>query len=145
MAAAFAAINLVTPTEIGAQADYDGVGSGTAAAVATLTGVAMRAALAQAGAAPESLSPLRWWYAQPFVATAAAGRARYMAIGAGIIAPGAIYRAAVPYAELIVLVGANQFPTVNCNANGDDIEVTFLGAVACSVYLKLGIKPSITV
>lgn len=143
MAASFGAINFVSPTEIGALASYDGT-AGTGL-VATLTGLAMRTALAQAGAPPESLSPLRWWYAQSFVASAAAGRARYMAIGAGILAPGAITRAGAPYIEIVVIDGPNQNPMVNVNANGDDVEVTFLGAVACGAYVKLGVKPSFSV
>lgn len=143
MAVIVGTINKITPCELGVQMDYDGA----AGVVGTLTAAAMIAAMAQAGAAPESLSPLRWWLNpinNPVTPTAAAGRARYLGINSGITAPGDSRKiAGVPYVHALMITGPNQMPAINVNANGLDIEVTFLGAVACAVWLTVGIKPSI--
>jgi hypothetical protein len=135
---------MVSPNEVGVDVAYDGT-AGTGV-VGTITGVALRAALA--AAFPEAQSALRWWYAQAFVATVAAGLARYLGVAIGALTLGGVLRGNVPFGRVTMIGGtanANQLAALTVNANGDDVEVAFLGAVAARAWVNLGIKPSIIV
>ncbi len=148
MAVAVSAIQLISPKKVSATVTYDGT-AGTGL-LGTITGVAIRAALAAlfpAVATNPAACPLYWWYTvgAPLVATQAAGRARYFGWGTANVIPGAVRVAQLPYVTVQVEGGtasANQFPALDVNANGDDVEVSFLGAVSCVARIALGVELS---
>lgn len=148
MAVAVTAIQLISPKEVSATVTYDGT-AGTGL-LGTITGVAIRAALLAlfpgALANPASV-PLYWWYTvgSPIVASAAGGRLRYFGWGTLNVPLASVKVAALPYVRVQVQGGtasANQFPALDVNANGDDVEVSFLGAVACVAHINLGVQLS---
>ena len=148
MAVAVTAIQLISPKKVSATVTYDGT-AGTGL-LGTIAGTVIRAALValftRAVADPASC-PLYWWYTvgSPLVATQAAGRLRYFGWGTLNVTPGDVGVAALPYVKVEVQGGtasANQNPALDVNANGDDVEVSFLGAVACVARVSLGVELS---